>query len=175
MNIEGEKVILRAIEAKDNELLQSIINNPEIENALGGWSFPVSAQNQLDWFGSQKYDDRLLRCIIELKENKQAIGVVILSDIDYKNGTAEIHIKLDSGDFRKKGYGTDAIKALLHYAFYELRLNLVYARVNSNNLPSQKLFEKCGLLLEGTLRSRIFKQGKFVDVLSYSITRDEEA
>lgn len=173
MNIEGEKVILRAIEAKDNELLQSIINNPEIENALGGWSFPVSAQNQLDWFGSLKYNDRILRCIIELKENQQAIGVVILSDIDYKNGTAEIHIKLETGDFRTKGYGTDAIKTLLRYAFHELRLNLVYARVNRSNIASQKLFEKCGLLLEGNLRSRVYKQGKFIDVLSYSIIRDE--
>ena len=49
MIIKGKKTILRAIEQKDFQLLLDLINDPETEYMLGGWSFPVSQQMQMDW------------------------------------------------------------------------------------------------------------------------------
>lgn len=152
-------------------MLLNIINDNETEFLLGGWSFPISDLNQEEWIKAITPNNNILRCIIVDKQDKTTAGTIILSDIDYKNGTAEIHIKLGK-EIRGKGYGTDAIKTVVKYAFDELRLHCVYAYVNDFNTVSQKLFEKCEFQKEGLLRSRIFKNGSHRDVFIYSILNE---
>ena len=173
MLIHGEKTILRAVEASDNDLLLRLINDPETEMMLGGSSWPVSRADQLSWFEKQEKTQDILRCIVEAKDSGMAVGTVILSDIDQKNGTAQIHIKLSKDGGRGRGYGTDAVKSIVGYAFDELRLNCIYADILSYNEISKHLFEKCGFKVEGVLRSRIYKGGEYIDIFSYSVLKDD--
>lgn len=169
MNIYGDRIVLRAIDVSDAELLLKLINDPETERMLGGFSFPVSMEGQIKWIGSQTGRNDILRCIVAPKEDEACgLGTVILSDIDYVNGVAQVHIKMDKEKGRGQGYGTDAINAIVDYAFRELRLHCVYADVLDYNIPSHKLFKKCGFRKDGVLRSRVFKGGRFVDVISFS-------
>lgn len=167
MNIMGEKVKLRAVELSDSDLLRTMINDPEIENLLGGWSFPVSQAEQQRWLEKAILAGDTLRVMIDV--GNKPIGTAILSDIDYKNGTAQIHIKLGINEERNKGYGTDTIRTLVKYAFCELRLHCVYAQVSQHNIPSQKLFSKCDFQQEGILRDRLYKNGEHISVLMFSI------
>lgn len=171
MNIVGEKTILRAIEPKDNPMLYEMINDSETEYMLGGWSFPVSQRNQEDWTNNLRNDIRTLRCCIDAQG--EAVGVVMLTEIDFKNGTAEVHIKLAKKQ-RSSGYGTDALNTIVEYAFSELRLNCIFATISSHNTASRKLFEKCRFKQEGFLKSRLFKKGQYIDVISYSRLKSEE-
>lgn len=171
MNIKGEKVLLRAIEMSDKDVLLDIINDSETEYSLGGWSFPTSSITQEEWIKAQKPNANILRCMVSDKKDNETLGTAILSNIDYKNGTAEIHIKLIS-DARGRGYGADTINTLIKYALEELRLVCVYAHVNAYNIASQKLFERCGFVKEGVLRKRIYKKGKYHDVISFSIIKE---
>lgn len=174
MNIIGEKVVLRAIEKKDNDGLLKLINDPQVEKMLGGNSFPVSEYLQNKWYENQGISQNVLRCVISNKEHTdEFIGTVILSDIDYRNGTAQIHIKILPGEYRGCGYGSDSIKTLVKYAFEEMRLNCIFADILEYNTPSNGLFLKCGFKLDGVLRGRVYKGGKFVNVNSYSILRNE--
>lgn len=168
MYVYGEKIVLRAVENEDNAMLLSLINDPDTEMMLGGSSWPVSETEQLTWFEHQERSKDVLRCIIALQEDEKAIGTIILSDIDQKNGTGHIHIKMSMNGGRGKGYGTDAVNTLVRYAFEELRLNCIYANILSYNEASIKLFERCGFQREGVLRQRIFKKGKFINMLAYS-------
>lgn len=169
MNILGEKTVLRAIEPADNALLLELINDPGTEKMLGGSSFPVSETAQSKWICEQIGRTDVLRCIVADKNTpKEGVGTVILSDIDRKNGTAQVHLKLIEVG-RGKGYGTDALKAMVGYAFRQMRLHCVYAHVLEYNKASRKLFEKCGFQREGLLRSRAFKDGEYVDMVSYSM------
>ena len=169
MNIFGEQIILRAVELKDCPILLELINDPETEYMVGGWSFPVSYQTQVDWLSSLSKAKDTLRCIIESKEDKIAIGTIILSAIDYKNGNAEVHIKISNNGIRGRGYGYDAVSTLVKYAFNELRLNCIFARVSNHNVASKNLFNKCGFVQEGLLRERLFKRGQYVDIVVLSI------
>lgn len=173
MLINGEKIVLRAIEREDNVVLLALINDPETEMMLGGSSWPVSEREQIQWYEQLEKNRNILRGIVALKDDSKAIGTVILSDIDHKNGTAQIHIKMTAGEARGKGYGTDAVKTLVGYAFRELRLNCIYAEILSYNTPSVKLFEKCGFQKDGVLRARVYKNGQFVNVYSYSVLKDD--
>ena len=168
MIIYGDKVLLRAVEEADNQLLLSLINDPDTEMMLGGSSWPVSEAEQLKWFEHQERSRDVLRCIVALKEDGKAIGTIILSDIDQKNATGHIHIKMSKDGGRGKGYGTDAVNTMVQYAFEELRLNCIYANILSYNEASIKLFERCGFKRDGVLRQRVYKKGKFIDLLAYS-------
>nr|WP_308742849.1 GNAT family protein [uncultured Anaerocolumna sp.] len=172
MFLSGEKVILRAIELSDKDILRNMINDGEMEYLLGGWSFPVSDMKQEEWIKSIDSEPYVLRCMIDDKQEHSTAGTVILSDIDYINGTAEIHIKLLKS-FRGKGFGTDTIKTMVRYAFSELRLQCIYAHINDYNIGSHKLFEKSGFIKEGVLRSRIYKNGTYHNLFVYSILKEE--
>lgn len=168
MIINGNGILLRAVEESDNAMLLSLINDPDTEMMLGGSSWPVSEAEQLKWFEHQERSRDVLRCIVALKENGKAIGTIILSDIDQKNATGHIHIKMSKDGGRGKGYGTDAVNTMVQYVFEELRLNCIYANILSYNEASIKLFERCGFKRDGVLRQRVFKKGRFVDMLAYS-------
>ncbi len=161
-------MLLRAVEEADNQLLLSLINDPDTEMMLGGSSWPVSEAEQLKWFEHQERSRDVLRCIVALKEDGKAIGTIILSDIDQKNATGHIHIKMSKDGGRGKGYGTDAVNTMVQYAFEELRLNCIYANILSYNEASIKLFERCGFKRDGVLRQRVYKKGQFIDLLAYS-------
>lgn len=171
MNIKGNNVLIRAIEIDDAPLLLDMINDPETENMLGGYSFPVSEHQQVAWINNLTSDPRTFRGMIEVEG--KAIGTVILTDIDHKNGTAEFHIKLGTGNVRGKGYGVDTCNAIIKYAFKELRLNCVYSTVRADNIPSQKMLLKAGFREEAVLRQRLYKKGEYFDVISFSILANE--
>lgn len=173
MNILGNNVVLRAISMKDVNLLMELVNDAETEKMLGGSSFPISLEEQEKWIATQTGRTDVLRCIVALKQDKEGIGTIILSDIDTKNGVAQVHIKMDKQRGRGKGYGSDALNTIVNYAFCEMRLNCIYADVLEYNTVSQKLFEKCGFHRDGILRSRVFKGGRYINVFSYSRVKED--
>ena len=171
MFIKGEKVLLRAIELEDAELLREMINDEGIESVARGTSFPVAKHQQIKWIENLPSDNSVFRAMIDV--NGKAVGTIILTNIDLRNGTAETHIKIAKQTERGQGYGSDAVLALLRYAFNTLRLNCVFCHVKEDNIPSQKMFEKCGFVKEGVLRQRVFRHGNYFDVFVFSILKDE--
>ncbi len=172
MIIDSNSVILRAIEEYDLPLLQAMINDPAIESLTGGYCFPVSADRQKRWFDS--YDQQKdLRCMIQIKDGA-TIGMIMLTDIDWKNRTAQLHQKtLAKVEDRKKDDVYDAMMGFLNYAFNELDLQCVYGTVLEYNLLSRKLAMRCGLKEEGVLRNRIFKNGKRHNLIANSIIKED--
>lgn len=167
MNIHGKKVILRAMELEDCELVREMFNDPEIEDLVVGWAFPLSSYSQKKWF-ENNYNSENFRFIIETKEDG-AIGVATLLDIDWKNRMAQHGIKLAKKDIRGKGYGTDAVMAIMRYAFDELGLNRLNSSWFPENIPSKTMYMKCGWKEEGIRRNYIFKHGEYRDLVETGI------
>jgi RimJ/RimL family protein N-acetyltransferase len=173
MNIETKFATLRAIEEKDFDLLFNMMNDPEIESLTGGWSLPISSTNQREWMSSYKNSNKEIRVIIELK-NGTTIGMLALTNIDWKNRTAIIHTKINnSQEGRIKGDTIDAMQGFLRYAFLELGLNCITGAVLIEHTFSRKMTKKLGFKEEGLLRQRIYKDGIFHDQIPLSILRDE--
>lgn len=171
MIIKYRDIVLRAIEEEDLGLLKEMINDPEIENMTGGVSLPVSWKDQREWY--DHLDKKDIRLMIDTEQHG-AIGAVILSDIDYRNASAQIHIKIaTSTQLRGKGYGTKAINALIRYAFCQLNLNSIYSCILEYNIASQKAFAKCGFIQDGVLRNRVYKNGRYHNLTVWSILKDE--
>lgn len=167
MNIYGKKVVLRAMEKDDCELVREMFNDPEIENLVVGWSFPLSQYAQEKWY-ELHYDDRDFRFVIETPEDG-AVGIATLTDIDWKNRMAYHGIKLANRERRGKGIGTDAVMAIMRYAFDELGLNRLNGSWFPENIPSKNMYMKCGWKEEGVRKNYIFKHGKYRDLIETGV------
>ncbi len=171
MNIYGEKVILRALEPEDMELLRESVNDPDTEMAVGGWSFPISKNSQRKWYELIDGDERNIRFAIEYEG--KFCGISTLTNIDWKNRSAFHGVKLVPSAPKGIGLAFDAVSTTMRYAFEELQLNRLYSTILTTNLPSQKLYEKCGWIIEGTLRQVVFKNNQYINEYAVAILRDE--
>ena len=72
-----------------------------------------------------------------------------------------------------KGIGTDAVITLMKYAFEEINLNRLDGSWIEYNIPSKKLYEKCGWYEEGTKKEAIYRNGQYHDLKIAGITRRE--
>ena len=172
MNIYGKTVVLRAIEMEDGEFIKDMFNDPEIENLVGGWAFPLSLHAQERWMEAHYNDQNAIRLVIDTKEDG-SVGIITLTDIDWKNRRADIGVKIASNENRFKGYGTDAIMAIMRYVFDEMGFHrLDWSRLAMNQV-SAHLSEKCGFVEEGLKRDYIYKGGRFRDLVEASILADE--
>ncbi len=175
MNIKGHKVSLRAIEAEDLPLLNKWANDPEIQTGLGGWHFPTSMSDQRKWFDALDAGSRHQRFAIESPE-LGLIGTANLVDIDWKNRNAFHGLMLGDKDIRGKGFGLDAVMAIMRYAFDELGLERLDGSMIAYNEASLGLYVgKCGWKEEGRQRNWYYRKGQHWDRILVGITRADHA
>ncbi len=72
-----------------------------------------------------------------------------------------------------KGYGTDAMKIILRYAFTELNLRRVTLDVFEYNQRGVRSYEKAGFVIEGRVRGMILREGRRWDVIFMGILRED--
>lgn len=171
MNIYGKKVVLRAMEKEDCEFVRSMFNDPEMEDLVVGWAFPLSKYAQEKWYENH-YADKDFRFIIETEE-LGVVGVATLLDIDWKNRMAQHGIKLVNKEIRHTGIGTDTVMAIMRYAFDELQLNRLNGSWFPENVASKKMYMKCGWKEEGIRRKYIYKGGRYRDLVETGILAEE--
>lgn len=172
MILKGKIVILRPIEKEDLEFIRSLINDPEMENTIVGWSWPLSSKDEEQWYSNFRNGDSAVRYIIETSEDG-AVGLTGLVNIDWKNGAAKgAGIRIKKG-LQSKGIATDAYMTMFRYAFSELRLHRVSTAAFEDNLASLRFQEKCGCKREGMIRDAAYKNGEFKNVVILGILESE--
>jgi RimJ/RimL family protein N-acetyltransferase len=72
-----------------------------------------------------------------------------------------------------KGYGTDAMRLLLRYAFTELNLERVSLSVYGYNKRAERSYQKAGFRLEGRQREWLRGSNQRWDMVYMAILRDE--
>ena len=173
MELHGKKVILRAVEEEDLEMLRELTNSPDYEKMIVGWSFPISKKDQMDWFSNCHNGlDRLRYTIVT--EADGPVGMIGLRDIDWKNGVASgLGMRIAKKEIRTKGLATDAWMTLMRYAFEELRLNRVNGSALDYNAISQHVCKKVGFKEEGRQRQAVFKNGKYHDLVLFGCLKSD--
>lgn len=66
------------------------------------------------------------------------------------DGIAEIGYGI-SEEYRNNGYATEAVKAVLEWAFAHPEVTAVEAETDSDNTASRRVLEKCGFALNGSI------------------------
>ena len=68
---------------------------------------------------------------------------------------------------------TDAMTEVLAFGFNVLNLNKITASFFPHNPASGRVMEKCGMKQEAVLKQEIYKNGKFLDSVWYSILKED--
>lgn len=107
-----------------------------------------------------------------LKETDEPIGRIVLNDIN-KGWKAEIfRIYIGVLPLRGKGYGKQAMQAMMKLAFEEWNIERLYLDHYTGN-PAAQLYQSLGFKYEGILRNSCRKNGKLHDVHLMSMLKDE--
>lgn len=174
--IQGERVFLRPFEPTDAELYRRWRADAE-PMALAGWTprAPLSlAQSaaRMDRIATDQGKD-YYTFVICLLADERPIGEVLLADFDRRNGSALLGIFIGEVDEWGKGYGTDAVTAIVGFGFAELRLERIWLNVWTENPRALRSYEKAGFVLEATLRNDRYEGGRYTSGHVMSILRDE--
>jgi RimJ/RimL family protein N-acetyltransferase len=173
VNIKGKKVTLRAIEEEDLPLLHKWANDPELWYQLGGWHFPSSMDYMKNWFYALRSDTLNQKFAIDAC-GPGLIGTVSLVEIDWKNNHAFHGMMIGDKDVRGKGYGTDAIMAIMKYSFEELHLErLDGSMIEYNEMSLNTYLKKCGWKEEGRQRNWYFRKNRYWDRIIVGVTRQD--
>jgi RimJ/RimL family protein N-acetyltransferase len=110
---------------------------------------------------------------IHILDSDQLIGFVALRGVHWHQRDAWVGIGIGESGYWGNGYGTDAMRLALRYAFMELSLERVSLSVFASNLRAIRSYEKAGFKPEGIERQITHRDGKTEDVLYMGILRQE--
>jgi len=166
--IRGQRVRLRPLGGEHKSLLQTWIQDADIQHSLSG-ALVGELIGELD--SPEDADER--KSFIINDENDCPIGLTCLFNFSQEPPSGEMAKFLGEPAARGKGYARESEVLLLGYAFGELNLNRVFIRTAGFNIHNIKLNEKLGLRFEGILRECRMLQDQLVDIVVMSILSRE--
>lgn len=103
----------------------------------------------------------------------KVIGFVALDGFDWAARSGWVGIGIGDEEYKGKGYGTEAMRLLLRYAFDGLNLNRLNLNVVSYNERAIRSYEQVGFRYEGTQREVICKEEQRWDIVDMGILRQD--
>jgi len=110
---------------------------------------------------------------IRTREDDRFIGKALIEMVDWSNGNGYLQIGIGEAEFRRMGYGSQALNMLLRYAFGELNLYRVTAVVPAYNQGAIRLFQKFGFVEEVRRRKALHRDGEFWDIIGFGLLNAE--
>jgi RimJ/RimL family protein N-acetyltransferase len=118
-------------------------------------------------------DKNLYHFMIRLKADERLIGKAAVQRIEWANGNGFLRLGIGVAEDRRKGYGTQALRMLLRFAFAELNLFRVSAAVPEYNEGALALLQKFGFVQEVCRRKALERDGRRWDLYVFGLLNDE--
>ena len=173
--IQTPRLLVRRFQDSDLGFFYEYRNDPEIARYQGWESISeprcqaiIQEQKRIEpgvpgqWF----------QFAIELKETRQLAGDVGLCVLVQDARQAQLGITL-AQSFQGRGLATEAVSAVLDYAFINLDLHRVVATVDAENARSAALMERVGLRREGHFIKNAWFKGHWADEFLYAVLQAE--
>ncbi len=168
----GDRVYLRPVEHDDLACIRKWANDPEIRR-LTGEVAPMTLAGAERFFEKTQNDEDRVWFIIALRENDAPIGEAGLLRMFPAWRTTDLSTIIGEKDARGKGYGAEAIRLLLDYAFGYLNFHRVAIGVVGFNERALRFYEKIGFKREGVQRAGYFYDHAYHDFVMMSLLEDE--
>lgn len=168
----GNRIRLTAITETDLPTVTTWYSDGDFLRLLDAIPAMPRTQDELksEFLGGKS--NNTFRFAIRKLDSEQIIGIIQLQSILWNHGVSWVAIELGP-EYRSQGYGQEAMKLCLKFAFHELNLHRVQLSVFSYNESGIGAYEKVGFKQEGTYREFLFRDGKRYDMLLYGILRNE--
>jgi len=164
---------LRGFKHGDETSLQENANNIAVsQNLRDSFPNPFSTNDAFNWISMNRNSQIPLNLAITVNDRVVGgIGIVQQTDIYRLN--AELGYWLGE-PFWNRGIMSEAVKAMVDYAFAHFKIIRIYAGVFEHNYASMRVLKKAGFHKEAVHRKAIFKNGQIIDEHLFSILKSGE-
>ncbi|UCC78535.1 MAG: GNAT family N-acetyltransferase [Candidatus Zixiibacteriota bacterium] len=173
MPIITDRLVLRRFTYDDTQDILEFVSHPsvarivkEIEATEVGVKKYIHKKESYKLFEKDKCFD----LAIERSEDCKVIGMLTLIRKNHMQGQIGWSLGVE---YRGLGYATEAAKALIEYGFSILGLHRIYADTTSENSASWRVMERLGMRKEACLKEAEFRDGKWLDFLTYGVLASE--
>jgi len=106
--------------------------------------------------------------VLKLKKSIH-IGNISLQSINQTNKSAEMAIVMGNTDYWRMGYATEALSILIDHGFKKMNMHRIWTGTAATNIGMQRVAQKLGFKKEGELKSGVWLNGKYENVISYGL------
>jgi RimJ/RimL family protein N-acetyltransferase len=164
--LTGDRVRLVPIDVTHAEDFFRNVNDPEVARLTGTHRTFTFEEVERYVAARKEQTDRVDLAIIRIEDDK-LLGEIVLNNLNEHNESMGFRIALTSE--QGKGYGTEAIRLVLRYAFDVIGLHRVELEVYDFNARAIASYRKCGFVEEGRLRDALRWDGQWHDALLMSV------
>ena len=158
-SLESERLHLRAPRMKDATAIAALANNRKIAEMTASIPHPYRLADAETWIGGLV--DRSVGAAFAIFEKKGGAFVGICS-YEWRGETIP-EIGYWAGEpFWGRGYGTEAVRAMIDHAFTATDLEALAASCRVTNIASRRVLEKCGFQWTGAGLCRVRALGASV-------------
>lgn len=166
-----ERLVIRIMEIEDVEDARVLHNDDSTLKALSDISH-VTQESQMAWFKAISVSKSSRRYVARLKSDHSFVGIFRIDRLDLWNRSAFVGADVVPS-CRGKGYATEMFIYFLDYLFNQCGLHRLALVTLETNVPAINLYLKLGFVEEGRERQAIYREGKFVDLLSMGLLAKE--
>lgn len=166
------RLLLRPFSAEDSEAIFAIFSNPRVMRYWDGPAWTSLAQAERFVAGCKRMEDEGTgaRVAVVRTADGRLLGQCGVFSWNPTYRSAETGYCLDDAAWGQ-GFATEAVGALLQWAFDTMDLNRVQAALDTRNPASARVLEKLGFLREGTLLEDCIVNGEVSDSWVYGLLR----
>ncbi len=168
----GPRLIARRFEARDLAALAAMRADPDVASFQSWENFtPAEAGEFLAWVTARNPGDPgWFQFALEHRETAAFIGDCGLRIMESDNRLAQIGYTIARAHWNA-GFATEAVTALLAYAFSTFALHRIAASVDPRNAASCRVLEKAGFHKEGHFAESEWFKGEWADDAVYGLLR----
>jgi [ribosomal protein S5]-alanine N-acetyltransferase len=174
--LETERLVLRKVESTDLEQLYVLLSDPEV--AKFDYFYPLTSKAEamkfIERYAEELEEGEEITWAVALKETNKLIGTCCLGDFDEGARRTEIGYAVIQSEWGK-GYGTEALEAVIRFGFNFMKLNRIEAAITPGNHASVRVLDKLNFVQEGIVRERDLIKGKLEDGIIMAMLRREYA
>jgi RimJ/RimL family protein N-acetyltransferase len=171
--LKGERVVLRPIQRADLPRLWELTEDFEV--AVQGNPGPVVPHSLAEFearFDRELSQEHKERAYFGIEVDGDLIGEAGLHRIDHFSRCCELGIGIGR-EYWGKGFGQDAVRTLVDYAFEHLNMNRIGLYVLAEDPRAVGAYRKAGFVEEGRLRQHAWVRGRYEDELLMAVLREE--
>jgi len=172
--LEGKSCLLRPIEKRDiNGRYLSWINDRDVTRYMETGIFPSTLRDLRNFYKSICGSQANIMFAILDKKTGRHIGNIKLGNINWVHRFADLGIMIGDKRYWGKGYGREACRLVLDYAFARLNLNKIILGLYANHASALKTYKNAGFKVEGRIKKLLNFDGKYIDKVVMGISRSE--
>ena len=175
IDILEDELRIRRLSADDAADLLELYSFPSVSEfeIWGSWNSDFVEATLASQADIQPGDPGVaLTLAVELIPERKLIGDVQITIHSIDNAQGEIGFSFHPG-YRKRGFATKAVYAVLGYGFHVLDLHRIIANVDVRNERSCRLLERLGMRREAHFKHVLQHDDKWIDDYVYAILDDE--